>query len=209
MNVLITSISAGGVDEVIVSFSLHSGEKAQMQRFLLSTAAYTALALSVGESSQSEFDAVEREANIYSAYKRALYLLSFGSSSRRALHRKLVSKGHAPEFSRMALDRLVDNRLLCENDAALRETEKCLEKLWGESRIRAHLCKKGYSEEAIASTFFALEDADVDFDANCVKLLEKKYSPVPTDKKELQKLIAALMRYGYSLSQIKQAISGS
>ena len=55
--------------------------------------------------------------------------------------------------------------------------------------------------------FFAFEDNGVDFDKNCDLLVKKKYSRIPTDKKELQKIIAALMRYGYSLSQIKRAIN--
>ena len=38
-------------------------------------------------------------------------------------------------------------------------------------------------------------------------LLEKKAPQLPKDKKELQKLIASMQRYGFSLSQIKRAIA--
>ena len=54
--------------------------------------------------------------------------------------------------------------------------------------------------------FFAFEDSGVDFDETCALILKKKYSRIPTDKSEMQKVRDSLMRYGYSLSQIKEAI---
>ena len=206
MEVYITSISAGGLSEIFVSFELSDGEKRSTSKFLISDGAYTELSLSVGISSNFVYDAVEREAKIYAAYKKALYLLSFSSASKKALYRKLVSKGCEAEFSSLALERLEANGLLCEVDFALREGERCLEKLWGAERIRAHLKEKGYCDDSVNAVFFAFEDMGVDFGENCALLVEKKYPRVPTDKKELQKAIAALMRYGYSLSQIKRAL---
>jgi regulatory protein len=203
----VTSVSAGGIGEIIVSFDVREGEKRSVSRFLISDDAYTKLSLTVGMSDMLTYEAVEREAYIYGAYKRAIYLLGFSASSRRALYKKLVSKGFDPEYSRIALDRLSDNGLLCEADSAIREAEKCASKLWGEERIRAALFEKGYSDESISTAFFALEDSGVDFDENCLSLIKKKYSSLPTDKKELQKIISSLMRYGYSLSQIKRAIA--
>ena len=203
----VTSVSAGGIGEIIVSFDVREGEKRSISRFLISDDAYTKLSLTVGMSDMLTYEAVEREAYIYGAYKRAIYLLGFSASSRRALYKKLVSKGFDPEYSRIALDRLSDNGLLCEADSAIREAEKCASKLWGEERIRAALFEKGYSDESISTAFFALEDSGVDFDENCLSLIKKKYSSLPTDKKELQKIISSLMRYGYSLSQIKRAIA--
>ena len=203
----VISVSAGGIGEIIVSFDVREGEKRSVSRFLISDDAYTKLSLTVGMSDMLTYEAVEREAYIYGAYKRAIYLLGFSASSRRALYKKLVSKGFDPEYSRIALDRLSDNGLLCEADSAIREAEKCASKLWGEERIRAALFEKGYSDESISTAFFALEDSGVDFDENCLSLIKKKYSSLPTDKKELQKIISSLMRYGYSLSQIKRAIA--
>ena len=132
--------------------------------------------------------------------------MGFAASSRKALCRKLIAKGFEPEFSELALERLEANGLLCEAESAVREGERCLEKLWGPERIRAHLKEKGYSDDSVSAVFFAFEDSEVDFDSNCASLVEKKYSRIPTDKKELQKIIASLMRYGYSLSQIKRAL---
>ena len=205
MEVFITSVSAGGLGEIFVVFDLRDGEKRCTSKLLISDGAYTELSLSVGISSAYVYDAVERESRIYAAYKRALYLLGYASSSKRALQRKLISKGFEAEFSALAIERLEANGILCESDFALREGEICLQKLWGPERIRASLKEKGYTDESISAVFFAFEDNGIDFDENCALLVEKKYPRVPTDKKELQRAIAALMRYGYSLSQIKRA----
>ena len=207
MEVYITSLSAGGVGEIFVTFEMRDGNMRDTSRLLISDAAYIEMSLSKGQSNSAIYDAVEREAQIYAVYKKALYMLGFASSSRSALYRKLVSKGYEAEFSNLALERLEANGLLRETDSALREGEKCLSKLWGSERIRAHLKEKGYSDESINYVFFAFEDMEVDFDENCFLLIERKYSRVPTDKKELQKIIASVMRYGYSLSQVKLALS--
>ena len=91
---------------------------------MISDAAYIELSLAVGISSSLTYDAVEREANIYQAYKKALYLLGYTSASRKALLRKLVDKGCDAEYSSIALDRLEANGMLNEMDFALREGEK-------------------------------------------------------------------------------------
>lgn len=207
MDAYITSVCAGGLGEIIVNFELRDRERRSSSRFLISDGAYTELELSVGISSAFVYDKVEREAKIYAAYKKALYMLGFSSSSKKALYRKLLAKGCEGEYAELALERLEANGLLCEADSALREGEKCLEKLWGGERIRAHLKEKGYSDESVNGVFYAFEDDGVDFDANCTELVLKKYSRIPTDKKELQKIIAAIMRYGYTLSQTKMAIA--
>lgn len=207
MTFSVTSVCAGGMGEIIVSFELREGEKRSVSRFLISDDAYIRLSLTVGMSDMLTYEEVEREAHIYGAYKRAIYLLGFASQSRRAIYNKLVSKGFDPECSRIALDRLTDNGLLCEAESAAREAEKCAQKLWGEERIRAALYEKGYADESISSALYALEDSGIDFEENCLLLIKKKYSLLPSDKKELQKIISSLMRYGYSISQIKRAIA--
>jgi SOS response regulatory protein OraA/RecX len=206
MEIYLSSIRAGELGEIAVIFELRDMEKRSTSRFLISDARYAELALSVGMSDRETYDEVEREARIYATYKKALYLLGFSSCSKKMLKRKLLDKGYEAEFSAVALDRLEASGLFREDDFALREAEKCLQKLWGEGRIRAHLYDKGYSREAVDSVFFAFEDQGVDFNENCAALVKKKFSNIPTDKKEMQKVIAALSRYGYSLSQIKRAL---
>ena len=206
MEIFIISVGAGDNDDLFISFEIRSGEMRDIQRFLIPITVYTDLSLKVGEVYQSVFEAVELEAKVYAAYRKALYLLSFGSQSAKVLKQKLVMRGCEAEIAGLAVERLIENRLLCNESSALREAEKCVEKLWGQVRIRAHLAQKGYSEADIKKAFYALEDDGVDFTLNCSRLIEKRYLPLPKDKKDLQKIIAALQRYGYSISQIKACI---
>ena len=206
MEIFITSVRAGDNDDVAVCFEIRDGENRCTERLLIPISVYTELSLCAGKTDRDVFDVVEKESKIYLAYRKALYLLSFGSQSARALQRKLVTRGYEPEIVFLAIERLERNHLLCEESSAIREAEKCVEKLWGESRIRSHLASKGYGGEEIKKAFLALEDNGVDFTLNCSRLIEKRYLPLPKDKRELQKIIAALTRYGYSISQIKASI---
>ena len=206
MEINVISVSAGADGGIVVSFELQEGEKRSVDRFLISLGAYTELSICVGRSSCEIYEAVAERAKLYGAYKHGSYLLGFSSCSNRMLYRKLVMKGFEPEISRMAVNKLEADGLLDEKASAFREAEKCVAKLWGETRIRAHLVEKGYREDAVEEAILLLIDAEVDFDENCFELLQKKYAPLPKDKKERQKIVASMMRYGYTLSQIKYAM---
>lgn len=206
MEISITAFSAGRDDDIFVNFELKEGENRYRERFLISLSAYTRLSLSIGLSSQDVFDAVEHEARIYAAYRMALRTSCAGIQSNKSLVRRLVAKGCDAKFACLAVERLVENGLHNEQASALRDAEKCLNKLWGRARIRAYLVNKGYGAKEINQTFYAFEDEGVDFVKNCRALIEKRYAPFPKDKNEAQKIIAALVRYGYSVSEIKEAI---
>ena len=151
MEIFITSISAGSDREVVVTVEQRDGAKRNAERFLLPISVYASLSLTVGASDTDTFELLEREAYIYGAYKHSLYLLGISSQSKHMLYRKLVMRGFEPEISREAVDRLERAYLLDEDAFATREAEKCLEKHWGEARIRSHLYDKGYREKAIAN----------------------------------------------------------
>ena len=120
---------------------------------------------------------------------------------------KLISKGIDRCIAPIAVERIEARGYIAEDASARREAERCAAKLWGESRIRAHLNSKGYGKDAVDDAMFSLEDAGVDFEENCVKLVESKCKCIPTDRLALQKLVASISRYGYSLSEVKNAIN--
>ena len=205
MRISIVSLKAGGSDEIWVGFELVEGENIAKESFLISTLAYTELGLFKGECDRQIYDAVEREAEIYSAFKKGMYILGFGACSKNMLVSKLRAKGFAADISREAVGRISDCGFLDEEENARREAERCCAKLWGESRIRAKLCERRYSHEAVEQALFFLEDSGVDFDANCKSLINERYPVIPADRGEMQKLIAAVCRQGYTVSQIKNA----
>ena len=206
MHLEIVSFGAGANDDIYVCFALGEGKNSEKRRFLVPNSFYVGMSLTKGECSTELFDAVEREAEVYAAYKRALLTIGFGACSERRLAAKLIAKGFSKDIALAAVERAAKNRLICEDENAIREAEICASKLWGPSRIRAQLCAKGYSSDALDAAMFSLEDDGVDFAENCVRLIKSKYRTLPRDRGELSKLVAGMQRYGYSVGEIKAAL---
>lgn len=206
MNVSVLSFTARGEGEIAVTFEIRDGELSQKETFLLSARLFADMRITAGECSRECFDRVAEAAEIYRATKKGLSLLSFSRCSRKALVRKLVVKGFSKECALDAVDELARQGYIDENADALREAEICVAKLWGESRIRQKLYEKGYSDEAVSMALYALEDNGVDFSEVCAERLRKMVEVIPSEPKGKQKLIASLIRYGFSNSQIRDAI---
>ena len=188
-------------------FEISDGERTQKKVLVIPEGRYFELKLKKGEISEELFDILENDAKECAAYRRGIGILAYGANSSRMLERKLRQRGFDGESARSAVGRLNEEGFIDESSDAARLAESCAKKLWGERRIIAHLREKGYGNEAIYVAKDAL--AEVDFTENCRKLIEKKYKRFPKDKKEAEKAIAALIRYGYSLSQIKSASTKS
>ena len=207
MQIEICSLSAAGEDEIAVSIEMRAADRSEKRRLVIPSEIYIELGLAKGECSRELYDALEREAEIYTAYRRGLAILGYGACSKRMLISKLISKGLDRSIAGIAVEKIESRGYIAEDASARREAERCAAKLWGESRIRAHLNSKGYGKDAVDDAMFSLEDAGVDFEENCVRLVESKCKCIPTDKLAMQKLIASISRYGYSLSEVKNAIN--
>ena len=206
MTVEVLSVSARGENEIAVTFEIKEGEHSQKECFLLSVKDFADLRITVGECQRECYDSVSEAAEIYRAVKKGLSLLSFGRSSKKALLQKLMIKGFSREAAVCAVDSLMSEGYIDEDADAMRECEICVSKLWGESRIRQKLYEKGYSDNAIRAALYSLEDSGVDFSEICAQRLRKTVDELPTDPKDKQKLVASLVRYGFSTSQIKDSI---
>ena len=210
MNIRIISIcSRSGGEETEVTFEIKSpsGEHCSKQSFIISSSSYLTLGLEIGASDTEQYDVVSREADVWSATKKALFLLGYGACSEKALRMKLISKGFDKEIAAEAVSSLSLRGLIREGDDATRVAEKMLAKLWGKKRIISGLYEKGYSAEAVSAAINALEDSGVDFVENCRKLIDARYSLDPSDRQSVSKVFSSLSRYGYSASEIKQAMS--
>lgn len=206
MTISVLSVSARGENEIAVTIEIKEGDHSQKECFLLSVKAFTDLGISVGECDRTEYDRISEAADIYRTVKKGLSLLSFSRCSKKALTRKLISKGFSRELAMGASDELAREGYIDECADSLREAEICVSKLWGESRIRQKLYEKGYSDNAISEALYFLEDSGVDFSEICAQRLQKTIDKIPSDPKDKQKLVASLVRYGFSISQIKDAI---
>ncbi len=194
----------GGAHLVLVVES-GDGEELLRETLTLCTARLGALPV-VGEIDEETLDYYRRESEMAKVLAAGLRAISYAYGSAVQLKQKLRAKG----FSKDAVDEVVaelERRgLFSETEGAVREAERCLAKLWGNRRIELHLQSKGYSEEAYGAAYLRMLEEDGT--QRCRRLLQKRrITALPTDKKEAGKLVAMLMRYGYSSVEIKGAFA--
>lgn len=163
-----------------------------------------ALPLENSEIDEDEYCELETAAEVTSAVKKGLTVLSFGSNSEAMLVLKLRRRGVKREYAEQAAAYLKKHGYINENGDAEREVERCLRKHWGLIRILAHLKSKGYDDQIVNVAEEMLSNED--FSAHCAKLISLNYSELPTDVKEKRKMISSLVRYGYTMSEIENAI---
>ena len=158
----------------------------------------------VGEIDGELLAYYRREEMLARALDLGLRSLGSADGSKEQLVRKLRAKRVSSDVAREAVCEISARGLLCEEDAAVRAAERGMAKLWGNKRILADLCAKGYGADALdaAKERLAMEDAV----ARCRNLLRKRgiHEP-PRDVHDAQKLIASLLRYGYSTGEIRAA----
>ena len=191
---------------MLLTISLSCGEgRVEKRRLLMFTEQYLELGLSKGMMlDEVTFDKLEENSRRCKAMKKGSDLLSYSASSERRLAQRLKSKGIDKESAEFAASKLKAMGVINEELDVERAVNTCLKKLWGKKRIYRELCAKGYEREYISS---ALDEVDDDVLAqNCKTLFKKKYKSLPTDPAEQKKIVAALVRYGYSFSQIKYAM---
>ncbi len=210
MRIFIVGISARSAgEEIEISFRVSddTGERESRESFVISSEQYLTFSPQKGEANEGVYDEISRAALVWAAVKKGTYLLSYGACSQKAMRAKLYSKGIDKEIAAEAVERLASMGLIREFEDALREAEKMAARLWGRRRIGAALYEKGYTSEAVTHALYALEDIEIDFTENCRALIESKYSSALGDKDRERKMVAALMRYGYSMSEIKDAMT--
>lgn len=208
MTVFVTSIGAvNSGEEIRIVFEIRDdgGENVQRESFIISSRKYLVKGIEKGESTTDVYETVAREAEVWSAVKRGVALLNYGSCSEKALRTKLSSKGFDKEIAAEAVSEISSMGIMNAERDALCEAEKCVSKLWGKRRITAELFGKGYSSEAVAAAIRELDAGGVDYTQNCFKLMQRRKTKVTNDVREKQKIFAAMSRYGYSASEIRGA----
>lgn len=147
-----------------------------------------------------------REEMIFdNARRHAFNILSFGENNKKSLIQKLQQKGFNYEVCqnialymehRGYIDEKKQIGLLCDT---------YLHKKFGKLKIKNELIAKGYMREDV-DEYVTRHLADVNFAENCAYIIEHKYMPLPKNPQELAKMMGALMRYGYTIGDIKEAV---
>ena len=210
MNIeVIALVAQNGGAETSVSIELSDGIHTELQKHTILTKQYAALRIKKGEINTERYEEIARAADICTAYKKGLSLLSYSSSSQKNLHYKLKSRGFSDEIASEAIEMLISERYVDEESSCTREAQRCIQKLWGKKRIVSHLYTKGFDQKAVANALDELQN--VDYVENCKRLLlrdhKRQIKAIKEDSSQLSKLIASLYRMGYSFSEIKSAVA--
>lgn len=202
----VSAINEGAEVLLTVKMTDEESGNSSKRKLLIFTDKYLELGLHKGSViDENAFDALEDLSKTCRAIKKGSDLLSYSASSKAQLVRKLKMRGFERENAQKAAEFLENAKLIDEKENVKNAVASYLKKLWGRKRIYCELIKKGYDRSFVAE---AVSGIDFDeFVENCKFLITKKVKKIPDDPIERNKLVNFLARYGYSFSEIREAIS--
>ncbi len=145
--------------------------------------------------------------NFRRAYQRALYLLDYRDYSAKEMYDKLIDTYKSEKLCGAVLEKLKGAGLIDDVRYAGNMARKLvISKRFGRRRALHELTMKGIDRFTAED---ALEEYDEMFSENLMELIEKKYSRYLTDmsdRKNIEKVKSALVRYGYSFDEINRTV---
>lgn len=202
---IIKGIVRRGDSTCLLSVEVSNDSGRELVEFILIDELFLSLAIEIGDDVGDLLSEIDFYSQVTAAFSSACASFAYVPSSLKALYRKLIIKGFSKEASREAIEIVRERGFVDEEDIALRRAELMVEKLWGRGRILKKLYEEGFPSKVIEGVSDSLDE--VDFAENCRRAIAKKYTPIPKERKERDKMYAALIRLGYSASDIREAIS--
>ena len=192
-----------------ISMEVSNGRDSQQIKGTVSAAMFAELGLplSLKEPIFIDMERCEeilRCMKLYSAIKKGICLLGFARNTARALAHKLKVKGYPDDIAEEAVAYLKEKGYIRDRDeAALLAEHLARHKLYGKNRIRKEMFAKGFPEDVIHET---LELTELDFSEICAKRIRSMGgSGIFESTAEKNKAISALVRYGFSMHEIREA----
>ena len=141
------------------------------------------------------------------AFNSAMFSLDMRDHSEKEIRQKLIRKYDAQSVD-SAVEKLIGLGLINDRRYAELLTRELFErKKYGKTRVKSELYRRGIAAEIINEVIEAYEeDNDSDNVEKIVDIIRKKYYNKLIDEKSRQKVVAALVRLGYSFSDIRQAM---
>lgn len=189
--------------EVRLEVELREGEQSDKRSFTMPYVIFERMGICEGEITREDVSEIMDADERYKALKKAFDILAYGRNSAKVLEDKLRHRGFKPVIAHDIANYMRDNGYIDESDDAKREVDLCVNKMWGGRRILMHLHEKGFERKAIDAAKEYMET--INFVDVCVKLVRTKYKTLPKDNAERQKIIAAIVRHGFSMTEIKAA----
>lgn len=142
------------------------------------------------------------------AFNSAMYSLDIRDHSEKEIRQKL-SRKYDEQSVDSAVEKLLDLGLINDRRYAELLTRELFErKRYGKNRVRSELFRRGIAQNVINDVLEEYEEEnEPDNVQTIVDIIEKKYYNKLLDEKSRQKTVAALVRLGYSFSDIRQAMS--
>lgn len=139
------------------------------------------------------------------AYNKGLDFLSRRPYGTKELVKKLCEKGHEKEYAEKACERLLELGLLNDEEyARILANDLSERKNYSTKRIKQELGFRGVSRDIIENTIDLLDNDPV---PRIIILIKKKYINKINDEKGRKRTVDALLRLGYSYSDIKSALN--
>jgi regulatory protein len=168
--------------------------------------------LSSGYVSGDEIDdgdlaAFKEAAGSRLAFNSAMFSLDMRDHSEKEIRQKLMRKFDERSVD-SAVEKLIDLGLINDRRYAELLTRELFErKKYGKNRVRSELFRRGIDSDIVSEVIEAYEEEnDSDNVEKIVDIIRKKYYNKLVDEKSRQKVVAALVRLGYSFSDIRQAM---
>ncbi|MGE4547922.1 MAG: regulatory protein RecX [Intestinibacillus sp.] len=147
-------------------------------------------------------DAQDYEAACQKALDAAAKQLACRALSQKQLRDKLLARGFAEDAADYAVAWLEAHGLLNDEAFAASVTRVYERRGYGENRIRQELRRRGVGRDAAEE---ALEQFSPDL-AQMTALLDKRLHGDLSDRREVDKAVAALQRRGYRWDDIRAAL---
>ena len=211
MNISVYRILAvGNGEEAEISMELSNGKQSQHIKGTVSAAMFAELGLPLNlkvplSIERERCEEILRCMKLHSAIKKGLYLLGYARNTARALSKKLKAKGYPDEIAEEAVTYLKEKGYIRESDDAFLFAENLARhKSYGKNRIKREMFAKGFPEDVIRDT---LQMTEIDFSEICARRIRSMGGiGIFDNTEEKNKAVSSLLRYGFSYSEIREAI---
>ncbi len=144
-----------------------------------------------------------KESDYIRAKSRGMWFLDRADYSEKTLYEKIIARGISSGGAPRAVARIKELGLIDDNKLASRLAEQMSEANISKREAYAKLYQKGIPTAVIKSV---LEETIFDEAAQVDAVIKKKYKNKMSDKDQIQKVYAALIRKGFSYSAARDAI---
>ncbi|WP_028517822.1 regulatory protein RecX [Ruminococcus flavefaciens] len=159
------------------------------------------------ETERDELRKIIYASNFRRAYQRALYLLDYRDYTYSEMFKKLMENYKSEPLCTAVMKRLTEHGFIDDVRYAERMARKLVEvKKYGYRRSKREIMQKGIDQYTAEDALTPYSEA---FYENILELLRTKHSRYLTDRedrKTIEKVKSALVRYGYDFTEINRAV---